>query len=115
MIVHPGNPYYPIDIDQVIGAVREYDTILEINNNSLTEGVRKGSREHCILIAKEIAKWKLPVSLGSDAHYVDRVGKLDKALSLVEEAGIKPEQVLNTSTEAIKAYLGGKGKLGRRY
>lgn len=115
IIVHPGNPHYPIDLETVIGAVKEYDTVLEINNNSLTNGVRKGSRGNCLLIAQEIAKWKLPVSLGSDAHYVDRVGRLDRALELVEEAGITEDQVLNTSTEKIKAYLRGKGKLDRRY
>lgn len=115
IIVHPGNPNYPIDLEEVIAAVREYDTVLEINNNSLTEGIRKGSRENCALIAREIAKWNLPVSIGSDAHYVDRVGRFDFALKLVEEAGIREDQVLNVSTEKIKAYLRGKGKLDRRF
>ena len=115
IIVHPGNPHYPVDIDAVICAAKEYDSILEINNNSLVGGIRKGSRENCTRIAKEIAKWGLPVSLGSDAHYVDRVGRLDLALELVEEAGISEDQVLNTSTKKIKAYLRGKGKLDKRY
>jgi histidinol phosphatase-like PHP family hydrolase len=55
------------------------------------------------------------VAIGSDAHYVDRVGRFDNALKLVEEAGIREEQVLNTSTEKIRAYLRGKGKLDRRF
>ena len=115
IIVHPGNPQYPIDLEEVIAAVREYDTILEINNNSLSDGVRKGSKENCILIARELARWNLPVSIGSDAHYVDRVGEFENALKLVQEAGIREEQVLNTSSEKIKAYLRGKGKLNRRF
>jgi putative hydrolase len=115
IIVHPGNPQYPIDIDAVIEAALEYDTILEINNNSLTEGVRKGSREVCSLIARECAEKNVTVALGSDAHYVDRVGKLDLAVELALEAGIKEEQIFNTSTEKIKTYLRGKGKLDRRY
>jgi len=115
IIVHPGNPQYPIDLDEIIAAVREYHTVLEINNNSLTEGVRKGSKENCLRIAREIAKWNLLVSLGSDAHYVDGVGKFDHALKLVEEAGIREEQVLNTSTERIKTYLRSKGKLDQGF
>lgn len=115
IIVHPGNPQYPIDIDAVIEAALEYDTILEINNNSLTEGVRKGSREVCSLIARECAEKNVTVALGSDAHYVDRVGNLDLAVELALEAGIKEEQIFNTSTKKIKAYLRGKGKLDRRY
>jgi putative hydrolase len=115
IIVHPGNPHYPIDLDEIIAAAKEYNTVLEINNNSLTEGVRKGSRVNCGLIAREIAKWNLLVAIGSDAHYVDRVGKFDHAIQLVEEAGIREEQVLNTSTEKIRAYLRGKGKLDGRF
>lgn len=115
IIVHPGNPQYPIDIEAVVDAALEYDTILEINNNSLTEGVRKGSREVCSLIARECAEKNATVALGSDAHYVDRVGKVDLAVELVQDAGIKEEQIFNTSTEKIKTYLRGKGKLDKRY
>lgn len=115
IIVHPGNPNYPIHIDEVVAAAKEHDTILEINNTSLLGGIRSGSQENCSKIAAAIAKNQLPVSVGSDAHYVDRVGLFDDALKLIEASGITEQQVLNTSTERIKAYLRGKGKLDKRY
>lgn len=115
IIVHPGNPDYPIDIDEVVAAAREYDTLLEINNSSLAGGARAGSGKNCEAIAHALARYNLPVSVGSDAHYVDRVGRFDRALQLIDAAGIKESQVLNTSTEKIKAYLRGKGKLDKRY
>jgi len=48
------------------------------------------------------------VAFGSDAHWYERVGEFDKAMKLVEEAGIKEKYILNTSVDKIKAFLKSK-------
>jgi len=115
VIVHPGNPAFPIDIEEVAAAASEYDCLLEINNTSLAGGARQGSRDNCLAIAKVLAREKMPVIVGSDAHYVDRVGRFEAVLELLFEAGVSEEQVLNTSVAKVRNYLSNKGKLrGKR-
>ena len=46
-----------------------------------------------------------PVVIGSDAHFAADVGRFDKALETVISAGIKTEQILNTSVEKVSTYL----------
>ncbi|NLO89216.1 MAG: phosphatase [Clostridia bacterium] len=113
IIVHPGNPAFPIDIKDVVAAAKEYGCLLEINNTSLSGGARKGSRSNCFAIAKALAEEKMLLAAGSDAHYVDRMGCFDDVIKLFKETGISEEQVLNTSTDKVMGYLKSRGKLRR--
>ena len=114
VIAHPGNPAFPIDFEEVVAACKENNCALEINNSSLSGGARRGSCENCLQIARAAAREKVLVSIGSDAHYTDRVGRFEVVLDLLDKAGISDEQVLNTSVDKIKSFLRGKGKLGGR-
>lgn len=106
IIVHPGNPKFQVDPESIVDAALNYNLVLEINNSSLSlGGARKGSYDNCLQIAKLAAEKGLTVVVGSDAHYAEQVGKFDQALSLVQQVGIKPEQVLNTSRSKLMAYL----------
>lgn len=109
ILVHPGNPEFPIDIEKVVLAAREHNVHIEINNSSLTVS-RKGSEENCILIAKKAAELGTKVSLGSDAHICFDVGNFDEALKIVKEAGISEENILNTSVKKVVNYLKSKGR-----
>ena len=51
IIVHPGNPEFPLDIDRFVEAAREHDVHVEINNSSFTVS-RSGSKENCVLLPK---------------------------------------------------------------
>ena len=104
VIVHPGNPRFKIDYDRVASVAAEHHVALEINNSSLTV-VRKGSFDNCKEIARLCKNHGTMVSFGSDAHWYERVGEFDKAMEIVEEAGISEEYVLNTSVNKIKTFL----------
>lgn len=104
IIVHPGNPEYQIDPERLVRASKEYGVALEINNSSLTTA-RKGSYEHCEYIAKLVAKHGTLISIGSDSHWAETVGYFPKALEMISRAGIREEQILNTSVARIKDYL----------
>lgn len=104
VIVHPGNPQYQIDAEAAVQAAKEYGVALEINNSSLT-GSRRGSLEVCPHIARLAAEAGIWVSLGSDSHWAGDVGELEAALSLVLEAGIKPEHILNTSVAQVEEFI----------
>lgn len=109
MVVHPGNPQFPIDYEKVVRAARQMGKLLEINNSSLTIS-RQGSKDNCETIACIIAKEGGRVVIGSDAHYVDQVGNLEDAYRMSRNAGLEDTQILNTSVEKIKLYLKERGK-----
>jgi len=110
IIVHPGNPEFPVDYDTVIKKAAEKGIPLEINNSSFC-GSRRGSQDNCRDIARIIAEYGGPVVIGSDAHFARDVGRFDQAIETVLSAGIKEEQVLNTSVEKIMNYLARKKDL----
>lgn len=109
IIVHPGNPEFPVDITKVVQVAKELNVFIEINNSSFTVS-RRGSEENCLLIAKKCADLGTGVSIGSDAHIAFDVGNFKKALEVVKKAGVKKEQILNTSSRKIQNYLKEKGK-----
>lgn len=114
LVVHPGNPMFPINISQVIKAAKENDVIIEINNSSF-RGSRKGSRENCSEIAVKCRQEGIMVSADSDSHLSFDVGRLDRAIKLIKEAGIRPEQVINTSKEDVLAFVDRKLKVKKEF
>jgi putative hydrolase len=98
-ISHPGNPAYPINIEEVVRAALQYGKALEINNSSFK--VRPGSEENCRTLARLCAEHGVLLSCGSDAHYWEDVGNFSKARSLLQEAGVSPSQVINSSLRSF--------------
>ncbi|WP_350344190.1 phosphatase [Proteinivorax tanatarense] len=111
IMVHPGNPDFPIDSDKIVMAAKENNILIEINNSSLkNDGSRKGSFDNCYSIAKAIVKHDWKVSLGSDSHIFADVGVFSKALKLISDAGIKEEQIINTDVNKVKEFLAHKNR-----
>ncbi|HEX3032969.1 MAG TPA: phosphatase [Bacillota bacterium] len=104
IIVHPGNPEYPVDYEAVVKASVETGVAIEINNSSL-RGSRKGSKPHCHDIACLAAEYGCLISIGSDCHFALDVGRFDEAIALCKAAGIQEKQIINTSLEKIYNYL----------
>lgn len=113
-IVHPGNPEFQVEVTAVVEAAREYGVALEINNSSLG-GSREGSETNCHKIAQLAAEKGITVIVSSDAHWCEDVGSFARALELVQEAGIKPEQILNASVTRIREYLSRKKAILKDY
>ncbi len=107
IIVHPGNPEFPLDYEAVVRRAAEKGIPLEINNSSFC-GSRRGSSGNCSDIARMIAAYGGPMVIGSDAHFAQDVGRFDYAVEAVLAAGIREEQVLNSSVEKVLQYLGRK-------
>lgn len=112
IVVHPGNPVFPIDVAAVAKAALASNVLLEINNASLGGLVRQGSQDNCPAIAAAVASLGGMVSLGSDAHYCASIGELAAAEKLATEAGLTPAQVVNTSLASIDSFLRSRGRPG---
>lgn len=102
-IGHSGNPYYPVDIEKIVRAAKEYHKPIELNNSSFY--FRKGSAPRCREIAIQCKNHGVPVVCGSDAHISFDVGKFDKVSQVLEEIGMPEELVLNSSVERFEEYL----------
>ena len=104
VVVHPGNPEYPVDEETIVKAAVRYDVALEVNNSSLTVS-RRGSLPHCEHIVSLAKTYGAKLIVGSDSHFCETVGEFSSAAALIDKHGISPEQVLNTSLEKVLAHL----------
>ncbi len=103
VLAHPGNPQFQIDIEKVVKAAKDYNKLIEINNQSAI--VRRGSEQNCIQIARMCKKYGVRITTGSDAHISFGVGKFDYVTKLLEEAEVPEELVVTTSVEKMDVYL----------
>lgn len=104
ILSHPENPEYPVDLEKVVHAAKMAGKALEINNSSFSLS-RPDSATRCNQLARLAAKTGTLVSINSDAHNCFMIGKVDTAVEVAVKAGIKPEQVLNTSADFVQEYL----------
>lgn len=113
VIAHSGNPVFPIDIDEVLKAAKEYNVLIEVNNSSL--GVsRPGSYENCKRIVTRAVEIGNKLTLGTDSHIAFEVGVFDRAIKLLDEIGVDDSYIINTDENKLKEYLKSKGKLCNR-
>jgi len=103
-IAHSGNPAFPVHLEELVQGALQTGTALEINNSSFAMS-RKGSRPHCEQLATLLAHYGTMVVVGSDAHIAQGVGEFDNALEVLLQAGIRCEQVVNSSYKRLMAFL----------
>ena len=107
IIGHPDDGRIPVDYEKIVEAAAKYGKILEVNNSSLTPGgFRQNARENQHTILELCKKYKVPVTLASDAHVDSDVGNVRYSLEVVRECGFPEELVVNTSIEKLKNYIG---------
>lgn len=107
IVVHPGNPWFPVDPDRIVDASAKYGVLLEMNNSSFVTS-RPGGEELSREIARTVYEAGQDIILGSDAHWAPQVGGLTEAQAEVEAIGFTPERVLNTSPERVYEFLRAK-------
>jgi len=103
VIAHPGNPKFPVDVEEVVLAAKHYNKALELNNNSFI--VREGSLTQCNEFAKMAKKHNALVCINSDAHICYNVGENADAVALVTTSKICTSQIINFSVQQTKEFL----------
>ncbi len=106
IIGHPDDGRYPCNYEKLVDLCKETDTLIEINNSSLSP---LGYRENCIPNSKKILELckekKHPVILNSDAHICFDVANVAIAESILEEVDFPKELVVNYNEELIEKYF----------
>ncbi|MBI5400184.1 PHP domain-containing protein [Candidatus Saganbacteria bacterium] len=103
IIAHPGNPKYPINIEQTVAIAKERKIAIELNNSSFVS--RAGCEERCLAFAREVKRQDARVIIGTDSHISTMLGIFTEALELVKAAGLMEKHVLNTSLKKLEEYL----------
>lgn len=109
IIGHPGNPAYPIDVDEVILAAKEHNVLLEINNSSFSLS-RPGSGTNCRHILERVGHHNWKVSFGSDAHISYNLGGFPNCIKLAEEVGFPEEDIVSATPKRLLQFLAEHGK-----
>lgn len=106
IIGHPDDGRYEVDYTALVQAAKEYGKVLELNNHSLEPTCfRRNARENDLEMLKLCKEYQVPVVMDSDAHFDTRIGELNAARAILEEADFPQELVLNRSVEAVKKYV----------
>lgn len=109
IIVHLGNPKFPIHYEKVVLKAKETNKLIEINNSSLHTS-RSGSKDNCLEIALLCKKHNVPMIFSSDSHISFDVGRFDEILNLLEGANIPDELIVNSTVERFENYMKAKDK-----
>lgn len=106
IIGHPDDSYIPLDYEKVIKEAILNNTLIEINNNSLTPGCwRSDTRQNIKKILDLCKKNSYPVVIDSDAHCVENVGRHIESIEFLKENEFPDELVLNYHPEQLKKFL----------
>jgi len=103
IIAHPGNPKYPLKVEETVEFAKANGVVIEINNSSFTS--RAGCWDKCLKFAKEVKRQDAKLVITSDSHISMMLGVFDKAFKLIKEAGLTEKHVINTSLDQIDKYL----------
>ena len=106
---HPGNPNYPINIEEVVRAARDNNVLIEINNSSFVSS-RLGSEPYCIEILETVQALDWKVALSSDSHVHYTVGDVDTALEKIERIGFPEDRIVTLNARSLLEFLGEHGK-----
>lgn len=103
---HCGSPDYLFDIDEVIPYAKEKNVCVEINNHSFS--TRPQNIERCRIIADACKRYKTPIVVNSDAHFMGEIGLVGTATDMLEEMNFPEELIMNLNAERFIQYISAK-------
>lgn len=101
---HPGNPNFPVRIDEVVRAAGDMNVAIEINNSSFNHS-RKGSAGNCLRFLEAVERHGGKVVFASDSHSAWTLGEVSDSVAAAERAGLSPERVVNATPAKLLAFL----------
>lgn len=100
---HPGNPLYPVNVEEVVDAAHAKNRLIEINSHSFR--FRPGSAGQCMEYIRLCKKKGVRITVSSDAHICYNIGVFDAAIAALEEADFPEELIVSRNLRAFEEYL----------
>lgn len=104
IMVHLGNPQFPLDYETVVKEAVKAGVAIEINNSSL-KGSRRGSEQNCKLILELCKAHGAIVALGTDSHISYDIGEFQEVERLISEVDYPVKNIINYSVENLENFL----------
>ena len=102
IIGHLDDARFPIDYDMIAHVAKETNTLLEVNNSSLTPySFRLNAKENYLRLLESCEKYQTEIVLNSDAHVDTCVGNHDLAWAVLQEYNFPEHLVINNSVEKL--------------
>ncbi|MDO5570753.1 MAG: phosphatase [Bacteroidales bacterium] len=106
IISHPGDGTALIDFEPVVKAAKEFHTLLEINNSSLSPTRNKPqAKSNNLEILRLCKTYEIPIILGSDAHISFDIANYEFIYPLLNETEFPEELIINRQPKALIARL----------
>ena len=103
---HPDGSEWPLDYERIIAKAAETGTIIELNENSFRQPtLRSNTQENALCYLELCRKYRVPVSIGSDAHFLDVLGQHYHNEAVLEKIDFPMDLVMNTDADRLVAYL----------
>lgn len=103
VIGHSGQELYKYDYEKTIKIFKEYNKLVEINQNSLI--VRQDSANNCVEIAKLCKKYNVNIVVNSDAHFAYSIAQVNDAFKMLEEIDFPKNLIVNSDLDLFESYL----------
>ncbi len=103
VIGHPGNPHYPVCIEEVVDAAKKYNKLIEINSHSFR--YRVGSPKYCREFIRLCKQKDVRITVSSDAHSCYNIGEFDLAEQAITELAFPQELIVSKDLKSFEAYL----------
>ena len=104
IMVHLGNPQFPIDYEAVVKEAKELNIAIELNNSSLVSS-RLGSEPNCQKILELCKQYGCMISMGTDSHISYDIGNFEQAERLLNNTSFPEKYIINSSMENLENFL----------
>lgn len=106
IIGHPDDGRYKPDYEILVKTAKEKNKILELNNSSMKPtSFRLNSHENYKEMLHYCARYKVPIIIGSDAHFYTALGDFEYADALLKEVDFPEELIVNLSVDRLLDYI----------
>jgi len=103
IIGHPDDGGFPMDYLAIAKAAKEYGTLLEVNNSSLSsESFRPNAKENYIELLTHCKQLGVEIVIDSDAHFSSQVGGHSHADEVLKIVDFPQELIMNYYPEKFK-------------
>jgi len=103
---HPTDSDFPFHVERVVRTAKEHNTLIEINNNSLSpNSFRKNGWDNTLKLLEVCKKTETQVVVGSDAHIASVIGDFSDTYRIMKEAQFPENLILNRSLSTLNGFL----------
>ncbi len=106
IIGHPDDGRFPVDFEKFVKAAKRTETLLEVNNASLSPtGFREDTEKNALEMLKYCIQYEVPVVLGTDSHVDATIAEYPYVDKILEKIDFPEELIANKSLEKLMNLL----------